>query len=158
SWTVSHASKTLRTQLRPGQRKRFFAVCMEMVLPPRKRPPARQSSIAALIEFQSKPEWVQKRLSSLAIAAGTTDGGIRRSEVQLFRSPSPSNNRLIISGVTGGGTYREASRMVGGPSKSTSNAAKTTLRHRWRSGGSFSEARADGRLLPPDEGGARSRR
>ena len=35
---VNQASKPLRSQSRPGHRKTFFAVCIEMVLAPSTRP------------------------------------------------------------------------------------------------------------------------
>ena len=54
----------------------------------------------------SKPRWLQKRASSAAIAASTSDGEMSEIGRQRLDRPWPSATRCTISRVIGGGTKR----------------------------------------------------
>src|SRR3546814_10663021 len=82
--TVNHASRPLRTQDRPCHKKAFLAVCWLIVEPPRSLRPCRLRSTALPIASRSKPQWLQKREFSAAIAARAMSRSIAGSgELQV---------------------------------------------------------------------------
>ncbi len=113
---VNHTSRPLRTQLRPGQRKRFLAVCWEMVLAPRGfRFRFSESFIALSMASRSNPQWLTKFWSSEAMTASWRFGDIFFIPTQscFIRISFPAaacwTVRITINGVTGTGNHLNSS-------------------------------------------------
>ncbi|MNT60166.1 hypothetical protein D3C72_1977260 [compost metagenome] len=73
---ASGSSIALRTKERPFQRKRFFTVCIGMVLAPRVASPSSASCTTPRICPQSTPSWLQNWPSSDIITDCTSTGAI----------------------------------------------------------------------------------
>lgn len=99
--SVRGISRALRNIERPGNRKRFFTVCMSMVEAPRAGPPSWTLAATVRKARQSTPEWRQKRASSEAITACVSQGDIFSSGTATRSTFCPVNQRASIKVETG---------------------------------------------------------